>query len=467
MDDLTHLEMISPVDGRYSNYTQSLSNIFSESGLIRNRLHVELEYLIYLSEHPIIGTRQFDVKEKEFLRKICDSSLEELALVKEIEINGYGKIKRTNHDVKAVEYFIREKLTNTSLEDSVELIHFGLTSEDTNNLAYSLMLRKGIENVFLPSITKLTTKIEQIAEEYKEIPMLARTHGQPASPSTFGKEFKVYSSRLNRQIDQLKQLEILVKLNGATGNFNAHHVAYPNLDLIEFSSDFINRFNNEDSKIKFKPNLLTTQIESHDSYSEIFDNIRRINTILIGFNQDMWRYISDEWLIQATNIGEVGSSTMPHKINPINFENSEGNLGIANALFNYFSSKLPISRLQRDLSDSTVQRNFGVAFAHSIIGYGYANNGINKISVNETKVIEELEKHPEVITEAIQTILRRENVPMPYEQLSELTRGKKVSMKDLHKFIDELIIKDSVKQELKQITPTNYIGIAKLLCDRT
>jgi len=292
--------------------------------------------------------------------------------------------------------------------------------------------------------------------------MIGRTHGQPASPTTMGKEFFVYYSRLDEQIGQLKQFKIRAKLNGATGNYNAHIVAFPDVDWVQFSKNFITSLNIS-GEVKLQPNIITTQIEPHDTYAELFDILRRINLIFIGFNQDLWRYISDNWLIQKVVEGEVGSSTMPHKVNPIDFENSEGNLGIANALFSYFSAKLPVSRLQRDLSDSTVERNFGVAFAHSIIGYKSTLKGISKITVNEEKIINDLENHPEVIAEAIQTILRRERISLPYEKLKALTRGKTITMKDFERFIDELDISPEIKEELKEIKPSNYIGLAKLL----
>lgn len=458
------LETISPIDGRYRRYTKPLADIFSEKGLIKYRVRVEGEYLIFLSEHPQIRTREFSDKEKDLIRKLYDISIEDADIVKAIEVKGYRDIKATNHDVKAIEYFMKEKLRGTSLEDSLEWIHFALTSEDVNNLAYGLMLSDGVGEVVLPSVKELYQTIEGLAQQYKDVPMLARTHGQPASPTTFGKEFKVFSSRLKRQLKQLENYEILVKLNGATGNYNAHRVAYPKVDWVAFTKDFVERFN-DGRRLRLKPNLVTTQIEPHDTYAELFDNLRRLNTILIDFDQDMWRYISDDWIKQKPVEGEVGSSTMPHKVNPIDFENSEGNLGIANALFGYFATKLPISRLQRDLSDSTVERNFGVALGHSIIGYRSAQKGLGKIAVNEQKVVEELENHPEVISEAIQTVLRREGIEMPYERLKELTRRRKPTMDDFRKFIDELDVSDTVKKELRLISPKNYTGISRLLVE--
>ncbi len=456
------LETISPIDGRYRRYTEPLAEMFSEKGLIKYRITVEAEYLIFLSEFKKFTIRAFSDEEKNIVRKLCNISIEDAEIVKAIEVKGYENIKATNHDVKAVEYFMKEKLKGTSLKDSLEWIHFALTSEDVNNIAYALMLSDGIGEVVLPSAQELYETIEGLAQRCKDIPMLARTHGQPASPTTFGKEFKVFSSRLKRQLDQLKQNNILAKLNGATGNYNAHYIAYPKVDWVVFTKEFIEKFNLE-RKIKLKPNFITTQIEPHDNYAELFDNLARLNTILIDLNMDLWRYISDDWIKQKPIEGEVGSSTMPHKVNPIDFENSEGNLGLANALFKYFSAKLPISRLQRDLSDSTVNRNFGVALGHSLIGYKSIQKGLSKIVVNEQKVKEELENHPEIISEAIQTVLRREGQEMPYEKLKELTRGKKPTMNDFRVFIDNLKVSDKVKDELKRITPTNYTGIASFI----
>ena len=462
---LYELQAISPIDGRYAKDTQSLSDIFSEAALINHRIIIEGEYLIYLSEHGRIELEPFTLAEKTLVRDLYNPNLEDLIVVKEIETKGYKDIKRTNHDVKAVEYFLKDRLKDTPLEESLEWIHFCLTSEDVNNIAYAMMLRRGIEEIIIPELTTVFDKIEEFAQKYKEIPMLARTHGQPASPTTFGKEFKVYSSRLKRQITQLENSEILVKLNGATGNYNALVAAYPDIPMGEFTESFIKRFNDQSWKIKLKPNFITTQIEPHDSYAEIFDNLRRVNTILMGFDQDIWRYISDDWIVQKPVEGEIGSSTMPHKVNPIDFENSEGNLGLANVLFNFFSSKLPISRLQRDLSDSTVERNFGVAFAHSLVAYKSTLKGLDKVSVNEHKVIKDLEEHPEVITEAIQTILKTDGFLMPYERLKEITRGKKISMGELHEFIEHLEVSDELKSVLKEITPSNYTGVAKYLVD--
>lgn len=461
---MDQLETIGPVDGRYRRHTEQLAEFFSEKALIKHRIIVEIEYLIALSEHPDTDLRDLTDQEKSLLRGLSNISTEDARIVKDIEVKGYKDIAPTNHDVKAVEYFIKDKLGATSLKECLEWIHFGLTSEDTNNIAYGLMLSSAIDKIIIPVLEQLFQKIEELARKYKNVPILARTHGQPASPTTFGKEFKVFSSRIKKQLDQLKNCEISVKLNGATGNYNAHYAAYPEVDWLEFTREFIERFN-QGRKTKLKPNFVTTQIEPHDTYAELFDNIRRLNVILIGFDQDMWRYISDDWIKQRPVEGEVGSSTMPHKVNPIDFENSEGNLGIANALFEFSSTKLPISRLQRDLSDSTVERNFGVTLAHCLIAYKSTLKGLDKIDINENKVVEELEKHPQIISEAIQTVLRREGFPIPYEKLKELTRGREVKMIDLTIFIDNLDIPEKVKEELKRITPENYTGIARLLTE--
>jgi adenylosuccinate lyase len=328
------------------------------------------------------------------------------------------------------------------------------------------MLSESLKQVYLPVLEDLISKISRLAKDNAKIPMLSRTHGQPASPTTFGKEFAIFAARLERYLSNLKNVKIFAKLNGAVGNYNALAVAYPQIDWINFSKKFIDQINQQ-RKVNLEVNLLTTQIEPHDSYVELFDVMRHINTILLDFNQDVWRYVSDGWIIQKPVEGEVGSSTMPHKINPWFLENSEGNLGMANAMFTYFAAKLPVSRLQRDLSDSTVQRNFGSAIGHSLIGFGYLTNQLGRIAVNEQKAKEDLENHPEVIAEAIQTILRREGAVMPYEKLKDLTRGRNATLNDLRKFIDGLNVPDKVKKELKEITPVNYIGLAEKLVDES
>lgn len=459
------LEAISPADGRYRKYSELLAKIFSESATMRYRTMIEIEYFVALSEHPDVDLRDFSSEEKSLLRKLAELSLDEAKLIRDIEQKGYKDIPATNHDVKAIEYFLKEKLRETSLKDCIEYIHFALTSWDINNLAYALMLSEAVSDVLLPCLENVAATLKQLAAEHKDLSMLARTHGQPASPTTLGKEFKVFEARLGRQLDQLRKFRVLAKLNGATGNYNAHIAAYPNVDWVAFTKKFIEKLN-EGRKILLEPNLITTQIEPYDNYAELFDIFRRINTILIGFDQDVWRYISDGWIAQKTIAGEVGSSTMPHKVNPIKFENSEGNLGVANALFNYFSTKLPISRLQRDLSDSTVERNFGVAFAHSLIGYSNLLEGLERIGADAEKVKSELNRHPEVIAEAIQTILRREGVAMPYERLKELTRGAETTLEAMRAFIETLEIKPEAKKELLQLTPENYIGLAEKLAEK-
>src|SRR3989344_4809124 len=438
------LNSISPIDGRYEKQTSILSPFFSEKALMQYRVIVEGEYFIALSLLRKTSLRKFSNTEIKKVRSLYRLSSKDFEHIKNIE-------QKTNHDVKAVEYFLKEKLAKTSLKKSVEWIHFGLTSYDINTVARGMMLGDALEKVIIPKIILLTKNINTISKKYKALPMLSRTHGQSASPTTFGKEMKVFEQRLKKQTDILEFVRISVKFSGATGNFNAHHVAYPKVDWIKFAKSFINSLN-KNRKIKLELNLPTTQIDPHDREIEIFDCLRRINTILIDFNQDIWHYISDEWLVQKVIKGEVGSSAMPHKVNPINFENSEGNLGLANALLNFFSNKLPISRLQRDLSDSTVERNFGSALAYSLIAYENLLKGLAKIDVNKYKMAKDLDNHPEVITEAIQTILRREGVAMPYEKLKELTRGKNITMGDIHKFIDTLKVSIEVKKELKKYT---------------
>ncbi|MEK7128178.1 MAG: adenylosuccinate lyase [Patescibacteria group bacterium] len=444
---------INPLDGRYFDKTRDLAPYFSEQAMMKYRVMVECEYLIALSALGETALRKFTPEEIKTVRNIYEK----------FNTVSYEKIKKheekTNHDVKAVEYFIKDSLLETSLKDIAEWVHFALTSEDTNNVAYALILTESMENVLMPKFQEICKELGKLANTYKGVPMLARTHGQPASPTTFGKEMKVFAARIERHSNILKNVRISAKLNGATGNYNAHIAAYPDTNWTDFSEKFIESFNKSRTS-KLETNLFSTQIESHDSYVEIFDAIKHINTILLDFNQDIWRYISDGWIGQIPKAGETGSSTMPHKINPIDFENSEGNLGIANALFEFFARKLPISRLQRDLSDSTVERAFGTAFGHSYLAYMSLLKGLGKIKVNEEKIKEDLNAHPEVITEAIQTILRREGAEMPYEKLKELSRGKEITLADIHKFINALDVSEKVKKELLKITPENYIGLA-------
>ena len=454
--ELSSLTAVTPLDGRYNKTTEPLAPYFSDKALIKYRIIVEGEYLRALSN--VKGVKQFQplsLKNLKIIRSIYNLSNADAE-----EVRRYDSI--TNHDVKAMEYFMRDKLKAAGLEKILEWMHFALTSEDVNNLAYAMMLSESIRDVMIPTLDDIIKTVEQFAKKYKNLAMLARTHGQPASPTTFGKEFKVFAVRLKRQRDSLKNYKILVKFNGATGNYNAHVAAFPKVSWVNFTKNFIQDIS-KFRKINLEPSLITTQIESNDTYAELFDNIRRINTILIGFNQDLWRYISDNWIILKPLEGEVGSSTMPHKVNPLDFEKSEGNLGMANALLTYFSTKLPIARLQRDLTDSTVERNLGVAFAYSLVAYKATLRGLGLIAPHERKITEELENHPEVVAEAIQTVLRREGVPIPYEKLKTLTRGKKVTMKDFAKFIDKLEIDPKVKKELKRFTPKNYVGIANKL----
>src|SRR3989338_2866648 len=397
---LDALTAVASIDGRYWTTSAELSEYFSEYGLIRARLLVETEYLIALSEANA-GVRALSNEEKTVLQQLPHISVEEAQIVKKIEREGFEGIPATNHDVKAIEYFIKVKLAKTSLKDISEWTHFALTSEDVNSIAQGVALRSALQSVVLPVLEEIRGVLNASATEHAATPMLARTHGQAASPTTFGKEMRVFESRLARQMQQLRERTILVKFGGATGNFNAHIVSLPETDWRAFAKTFVEKLN-AGYKIRLELNEVTTQIEPHDTYAELFDNIRRINTILTDMSQDMWRYISDGWVAQKLTEGEVGSSAMPHKVNPIDFENAEGNFGVANALFTHFSQKLPVSRLQRDLSDSTVIRTFGTAFAHSLIGYRSLLKGLGKISVNKEAMLEALQKHPEVLAEAFQ-----------------------------------------------------------------
>ena len=437
---------ISPIDGRYSNQTTHLSEFFSEKALIKYRLKVEIEYFIKLTLTGIDQLKNWNVKNNSSLRDIyknfdnndCDQ-------VKTIE-------KITNHDVKAVEYFLKEKFKSLGYEEYSEFIHFGLTSQDINNTAIPLSFKEYIVNYY-KLLDDFLSKLKNKAEEYKEITMLAKTHGQPASPTRLGKEFEVFIVRIEEQLENLKQIPFSAKFGGATGNFNAHHLAYPETDWKEFAQSFV-------SDMGLKLSFPTTQIEHYDNLAAIFDNLKRINSILIDFNQDMWLYISMDYFKQKIKKGEIGSSAMPHKVNPIDFENSEGNLGLANSLFNHLSSKLPISRLQRDLTDSTVLRNIGVPIAHTVIGLNSSIKGLDKIFVNKEKIDEDLENNWIVISEGIQTILRREGYSKPYEVLKDLTRNnKKIDKSTFTKFIDSLNVSQEIKNELKEITPYNYTGI--------
>ena len=449
------INSISPIDGRYFDRVQVLSNFFSEKALIKYRIRIEIEYFISLSALKIKEFNSWNKQNNIILRKLYQDFNEEDALeIKKIE-------KITNHDVKACEYFLKNKFKFLGFEKFSEFIHFGLTSQDINNTAIPLLIKDYLEfnnkddNNFgyYAQIVMLINKIEEKSKKYKNISMLAKTHGQPASPTKLGKEFRVFSTRIIEQIKFLKKIPYSAKFGGATGNFNAHHVAYPKINWKKFANNFV-------SRLGLKLSYPTTQIEHYDNLAALFDNLKRINNIIIDFNKDMWLYISMDYFKQKIKKDEIGSSAMPHKVNPIDFENSEGNLGIANSIFNHLSSKLPISRLQRDLTDSTVLRNIGVPMAHSIVGIKSTIKGIDKLLVNHEKIDEELNKNWIVISEGIQTILRREGYPNPYEELKKLTRNnRKIDKNVFMKFIESLDIDKNIKNELKKITPNNYTGI--------
>lgn len=445
---LTALNAISPIDGRYRSKTKSLACFFSEEALIQYRVRVEIEYFIALCELPLPQLADFNPSLFEDLRSIYKHFTEEDAKeVKEIE-------KTTNHDVKAVEYFIKKEFDRLELQDFKEFIHFGLTSQDINNTSIPLSVKEAVEKVYLPQLDEVISQLRSLTEEYKEVPLLARTHGQPASPTRLGKEFAVFVTRLEEQRKTLLSVPNAAKFGGATGNFNAHAVAYPKTDWKNFGTNFV------ENRLGLHHSFPTTQIEHYDHFAALCDSMKRINTILIDLDRDIWTYISMDYFKQKIKAGEVGSSAMPHKVNPIDFENSEGNLGIANALFGYLAEKLPISRLQRDLTDSTVLRNIGTPFGHSIIGFQSTLKGLGKLLLNEDKIKADLENNWAVVAEAIQTILRREGYPNPYEALKELTRTNEViNQAAIHAFVDGLEIDSKVKAELKTITPFNYTGI--------
>ncbi|MCK5479695.1 MAG: adenylosuccinate lyase [Gammaproteobacteria bacterium] len=448
--EFSSLTALSPIDGRYASKTESLRPIFSEYGLIRHRIMVEIRWLQALAAHEEIReVPALSAHAERVLNDIIDKFSEQDAQrVKNIE-------RTTNHDVKAVEYFLKEKITgNTELEAISEFIHFACTSEDINNLAYALMLREARNQSLLPLQDEVIRIISELARQNADTPMLARTHGQTASPTTIGKEMANVAARLRRQREQFSAIPVLGKINGAVGNYNAHMVAYPDIDWPALSSQFI-------SDLGLEINPFTTQIEPHDYMAELFDALSRFNTVLIDFNRDVWGYISLGYFRQKTVAGEVGSSTMPHKVNPIDFENAEGNLGIANALFSHFGAKLPISRWQRDLSDSTVLRNIGVAVAHSVIAYESCLKGIGKLQVNEQRTMKDLDNSWEVLAEALQTVMRRHGVEKPYEKLKDLTRDQQVTQATLQTFIQTLELPDDVKEELASLTPATYTGNAK------
>ena len=443
-----NLNSISPIDGRYFDKTKVLNKYFSEKALIFYRLKVEVEYFISLCKIGIPQLDNFESKKFDELRKIyLKFSDEDAAEIKEIE-------RVTNHDVKAVEYYIKQKFDALNLAEYKEFVHFGLTSQDINNTAIPLSVKDFIEEVYIPKLNTVLDAINVKCEELKDITIISRTHGQPASPTKLGKEFKVFWTRISNQLSTLKEIPNSAKFAGAVGNFNAHHVAYPNIDWKEFGQNFI------ENELNLNYSFPTTQIEHYDSFAALCDNCRRINNILLDMCIDIWTYISHDYFKQKIIKGEVGSSAMPHKVNPIDFENSEGNIGLANSIFDFLSNKLPKSRLQRDLSDSTVLRNIGVPFGHSLISFESILKGLNKIYVNEDKINKDIEENWIVVSEAIQTILRREGYSKPYEIMKELTRNnQKIDKESLHKFIDNLKIDDTIKKELKQISPYNYTGI--------
>ena len=442
------LKAISPIDGRYADKTTSLVPFFSEMALIRYRVQVEVEYFIALCQLPLPQLADFPKEKYADLRKLYQNFTEEEALkVKEIE-------QTTNHDVKAVEYFIKEAFDYLQLQDYKEFIHFGLTSQDINNTAIPLSIKEAVQQVYLPDLEQLLSKLRNLVVQWKDVPLLARTHGQPASPTRLGKEFEVFVVRMEQQLQTLIAVPYAAKFGGATGNYNAHKVAYPNIDWKAFGTRFVEEI------LVLHHSFPTTQIEHYDHLAALFDALKRINTILIDLNRDIWTYISMDYFKQQIKAGEVGSSAMPHKVNPIDFENSEGNLGIANALLEHLSAKLPISRLQRDLTDSTVLRNVGMPFGHILIALQSTLKGLNKLLLNEDKIREDLQDHWAVVAEAIQTILRCEGYPNPYEALKALTRtNTAITAETISNFIDTLEVSEDVKAELKVITPENYTGV--------
>jgi adenylosuccinate lyase len=448
MNLLNELNAVSPIDGRYRSKTVSLSPYFSEEALIKYRVLVEVEYFIALCEIPLPQLKDVDSSVFEKLRDIYRTfSSENAQAIKDIE-------KTTNHDVKAVEYFIKTAFDKLDLSQYKEFIHFGLTSQDINNTAIPLSTKEAFENVYLKSLVALISKLKELSNQWANIPMLARTHGQPASPTRLGKEIAVFVERLEEQMRSLFAIPFASKFGGATGNFNAHHVAYPQIDWKKFGTDFVV------GKLGLHHSFPTTQIEHYDHFAAFFDALKRINTIIIDLDRDIWTYVSMDYFKQKIKEGEIGSSAMPHKVNPIDFENSEGNLGIANAIFEHLSAKLPLSRLQRDLTDSTVLRNIGVPMGHTLIAFEATLKGLNKLLLNEPKFAEDLDKNWAVVAEAIQTILRREGYPNPYEALKGLTRtNAAITKESIHAFIGTLAVSDEIKKELMAISPRNYLGI--------
>jgi adenylosuccinate lyase len=446
--ELTALTAISPIDGRYRRVTKELGTYFSEAALIKYRVRVEIEYFIALCELPLPQLADFDKSLFEPIRDIYRNFSNEDALaVKEIE-------KTTNHDVKAVEYFIKNKFTDLGIGEQQEFVHFGLTSQDINNTSVPLSIKEALSDVYYPLLDEAIALLKEKATEWKNIPMLAKTHGQPASPTRLGKEFYVFIERIEKQLEQVKAVPFSAKFGGATGNLNAHHVAYPEYNWVDFANNYVN------NGLGLDRSQTTTQIEHYDNLAALFDGLKRINNIIIDLDRDVWTYVSMDYFKQKIKAGEIGSSAMPHKVNPIDFENSEGNLGIANAIFEHLSAKLPISRLQRDLTDSTVLRNVGVPIGHSVLALASLIKGLNKLLINENKIAEDLENNWAVAAEAIQTVLRREGYPKPYEALKELTRtNEKITATSIANFIDTLNVNDAVKEELKKITPYNFTGV--------
>ncbi|MAZ29561.1 MAG: adenylosuccinate lyase [Cytophagaceae bacterium] len=442
------LEAISPIDGRYNRKTKDLSDYFSEKALIKYRVLIEVEYFIALCEVPLPQLKDVSSSVFSSLRDIYkEFTLEDAQAIKDIE-------KVTNHDVKAVEYFIKQKFDELGLSEHKEFIHFGLTSQDINNTAIPLSIKDAVAKVYMPQLLEVVDHLKQHVDEWSNIPMLARTHGQPASPTRLGKEINVFVVRLEEQVKMLNAVHHAAKFGGATGNYNAHKIAYPEIDWKEFGTTFVER------RLKLYHSFPTTQIEHYDHMAALFDTLKRINTILIDLDRDIWQYISMEYFKQKIKAGEVGSSAMPHKVNPIDFENSEGNLGIANAIFEHLAAKLPISRLQRDLTDSTVLRNVGVPLGHTLIGLQSTIKGLNKLLLNESKFAQDLENNWAVVAEAIQTILRREGYPNPYEALKGLTRtNEAITQKSIAAFIETLEVSNTIKEELKAISPSSYTGI--------
>lgn len=448
------IHSLSPLDGRYEQKTAELADFFSEQALIYFRVVVEMEWFLFLSsQQSIAEMRAISPEEEQLLRNIVHNfTPADAQRVKDIE-------KTTNHDVKAVEYFLKEKIQNTSLESLGEWIHFGCTSEDINNLSYALMLRDAHEKCMLPALKELSHMLTQNCQQWKSVPMVARTHGQPASPTTMGKAWLNFSARLKRQIRFLEQQEYLGKINGATGNFNAHISAYPDADWLAISQQFV-----ESLGLTWQP--VSDQIEPHDCIAELSHTAQRINTILIHFSRDVWGYISLGFFTQKLRAGEIGSSTMPHKVNPIDFENAEGNLGMANAVFQFFAEKLPLTRWQRDLTDSTVLRNLGVAFGHTLLALKSLKKGIGKLEINEAKLQQDLDQNREVLAEAVQTVMRKYGVENPYEKLKELTRGKRITREEYEAFVASLEIPDQAKEYLSALTPSTYIGLAEEIVER-